>query len=100
MIGNNNAARAVVDGITNANKKLTNINDKSAPFAVLPNLDKRGSAEVVEKLGKLLKEEGIDAYFSIVNSSMTIEEAMDKENATNNMISTTTQIFNLIKAVK
>ena len=44
-------------------------------------------------------EEGIDAYFSIVNSSMTIEEAMDKENATNNMISTTTQIFNLIKAV-
>ena len=30
--------------------------------AVLPNLDKRGSAEVVGKLGKLLKEEGIDAY--------------------------------------
>jgi glycerate kinase len=31
---------------------------------------------------------------------MTLEQAMDKENATNNMISTTTQIFNLIKAVK
>jgi len=30
--------------------------------AVLPNLDKRGSSEVVEKLGKLLKQEGIEAY--------------------------------------
>jgi len=30
--------------------------------AVLPNLDKRGSAEVVEKLGAILKNEGIDAY--------------------------------------
>ncbi|GAA0705951.1 glycerate kinase [Paraclostridium ghonii] len=45
-------------------------------------------------------EEGIDAYFSIVNKAMTIDEAMNKENATQNMIETTTQIFNLIKAVK
>lgn len=45
-------------------------------------------------------EEGIDAYFSIVNKSMTIDEAMNKENATKNMIETTTQIFNLIKAIK
>ena len=30
--------------------------------AVLTNLDKRGSYEVVEKLGKILKEENIDAY--------------------------------------
>lgn len=30
--------------------------------AVLPNLDKRGSAEVVEKLGKLLKSMDIEAY--------------------------------------
>ncbi len=30
--------------------------------AVLPNLDKRGSAEVVEKLGVLLKKEGVKAY--------------------------------------
>lgn len=29
---------------------------------VLPNLDKRGSSEVVEKLGVLLKEQGITAY--------------------------------------
>lgn len=45
-------------------------------------------------------EEGIDAYFSIVNKVMTIDEAMKKENATQNMIETTIQIFNLIKAVK
>ena len=30
--------------------------------AVLPNLDKRGSAQVVEKLGHILKQEGIEAY--------------------------------------
>ena len=30
--------------------------------AVLPNLDKRGSAEVVEKLGVILKNEGIESY--------------------------------------
>ena len=30
--------------------------------AVLPNLDKRGAAEVVEKLGVILKQEGIEAY--------------------------------------
>ena len=30
--------------------------------AVLPNLDKRGSFEVVEKLGKILKAENIEAY--------------------------------------
>ena len=31
-------------------------------IAVLPNLDKRGSFEVVEKLGKILKDENIEAY--------------------------------------
>ena len=30
--------------------------------AVIPNLDKRGSAEVVDKLGKILKQEHIEAY--------------------------------------
>ena len=30
--------------------------------ALLPNLDKRGSAETVEKLGVFLKKEGIEAY--------------------------------------
>ena len=44
-------------------------------------------------------EEGIDAYFSIVNRAMTIEEAMDKATASENMTSTTTQIFNLITSI-
>ena len=30
--------------------------------AVLPNLDKRGSAETVERLGNFLKNEGIEAF--------------------------------------
>ena len=30
--------------------------------AVLPNLDKRGSADMVEKIGAFLKKEGITAY--------------------------------------
>ena len=76
-----------------------------APIGVA-KLAKKHGAKVIAIAGCTTKdavkcnEEGIDAYFSIVNSSMTIEEAMDKENATNNMISTTTQIFNLIKAVQ
>lgn len=45
-------------------------------------------------------EEGIDAYFSIVNRAMTIEEAMDKETASNNMTATTIQIFNLITSIQ
>lgn len=32
--------------------------------AVIPNLDKHGSAEVVEKLSSMLKQEGLDAYVS------------------------------------
>lgn len=44
-------------------------------------------------------EEGIDAFFAIVNKATTLEEAMDTKNAENNMINTSTQIFNLIKAL-
>ena len=76
-----------------------------APIGVA-KLAKKHGAKVIAIAGCTTKdavkcnEEGIDAYFSIVNSAMTIEEAMDKENATNNMIATTTQIFNLIKAIQ
>lgn len=31
-------------------------------IAVLPNLDKRGSSDVVDKLGSILQNEGIEAY--------------------------------------
>lgn len=73
-----------------------------------------GVAKLAKKYGKTViaiagcttpdaakcNEEGIDAYFSIVNKSMTIEEAMVNENATQNMIETATQVFNLIKAIR
>lgn len=42
-------------------------------------------------------EEGIDAFFAIVNTAITLKEAMDHKNAENNMINTSTQIFNLVK---
>lgn len=41
-------------------------------------------------------EEGIDAYFAIVNGAMTLEDAMNKDNARENMINTVEQVFNLI----
>ena len=44
-------------------------------------------------------ERGIDAYFSIQKAPITLQEAKKKEVATNNMKSTTVQIFNLIKSL-
>jgi glycerate kinase len=41
-------------------------------------------------------EEGIDAYFSIVNGPISLEDSMDKEMARKNMVNTVVQIFNLI----
>ena len=45
---------------------------------------------------KKCNEEGIDAYFSIINKPMSLMEAMDKENAKKNMIATVEQVFSLI----
>ncbi|BCN30227.1 glycerate kinase [Anaeromicropila herbilytica] len=56
------------------------------------------AGSVSDKAGKC-NEYGIDAYFSIVNSPISLEEAMDIENAEKNLILTTEQIFRLIKAV-
>lgn len=43
-------------------------------IAVLPNLDKRGAADVVENLGVLLKKEGIEAYLpdTICSNNFTL----------------------------
>lgn len=74
-----------------------------APIGVA-KLAKKYGAKVIAIAGcttddaVLCNEEGIDAYFAIVNKSMSLEEAMIKENAENNMINTSTQIFNLVKA--
>ncbi len=47
--------------------------------AVLPNLDKRGSAQVVEKLGVILKQEGIDAYLPDTVCSPNFKTAPEEE---------------------
>lgn len=45
-------------------------------------------------------EEGIDAYFDIVNSIMTLEEAIDPKNAAINMERAVKQVFRLINCFK
>lgn len=48
-------------------------------IAVLPNLDKRGSSEVVEKLGVLLKKEGITGYLPDTICSPNFHSAPEDE---------------------
>ena len=45
-------------------------------------------------------EKGIDAFFPILRSVVTLDEALNKENAARNMTMTVEQAFRLIKAVK
>jgi glycerate kinase len=40
---------------------------------------------------------GIDAYFPILRTVVTLDEAMNGENAKKNMIATVEQVFRLIK---
>ncbi len=47
--------------------------------AVLPNLDKRGSSQVVEKLGIILKNIGIDAYLPDTICSSNFKTAPEDE---------------------
>jgi len=42
---------------------------------------------------------GIDAFFPIVRTPCTLEEAMNTENARKNLKDTAVQVFNLIKGV-
>lgn len=42
---------------------------------------------------------GIDAYFPIVRSAVSLEDAM-KKNARRNLIDTVEQVFRVIKALK
>ncbi len=46
-----------------------------------------------------LNELGITSYFSIMNTPMTVEEAMNPETTYNNLRGTTAQLFRLIKSV-
>lgn len=52
---------------------------------------------VTEDAG-VCNEHGIDAFFSILRSVVPLAEAMDKDNARENMVATTEQVFRLIKS--
>ena len=73
-----------------------------------------GVAKLAKKYGKLVlgfsgavtkgatacNEAGIDAYFPIVRSAVSLEDAMKKKNAQENLIDTVEQVFRLIKDLK
>ena len=71
-----------------------------------------GVAKLAKKYGKLgfsgavtkgataCNEAGIDAYFPIVRSAVSLEDAMKKKNAQENLIDTVEQVFRVIKALK
>jgi glycerate kinase len=54
----------------------------------------------VSEDAKECNEKGIDAYFPILRSVVTLSEAMDKDTASRNMTNTVEQVFRLIKAVR
>ena len=73
-----------------------------------------GVAEIAKKYGKKViafsgcvtedavecNNHGIDAYFPILRSVVSLEEAMDSKNARKNMVETVEQVFRLIKIYK
>ena len=48
----------------------------------------------------LCNQHGIDAFFPILRTPCTLSEAMDEENAFNNLKATATQVFSLIKTFR
>jgi len=73
-----------------------------APVGVA-KLAKKYDAKVIAFSGCVTKEavecnkEGIDAFFPILRKACTLEEAMNSENARNNMMDTVEQVFRLIQ---
>lgn len=72
-----------------------------APVGVA-KLAKKHGKKVIAFAGCVTKEavkcnqEGIDAFFPILRSITTLEEAMNKENASENMMDTVEQVFRLL----
>jgi glycerate kinase len=56
-------------------------------------------AGCVRKDATVCNEHGIDAYFPILRSLVTLEDAMDIKNAKENMASAVEQVFRLIKCI-
>ena len=76
-----------------------------APIGVA-KLAKKHNATVIAFAGSVTNDAkacnaaGIDAFFPILRGITTLDEAMEKENASYNMTHTAEQAFNLLKAVK
>ena len=76
-----------------------------APIGVA-KLAKKYQKKVIAFAGGTTKDaircndEGIDAFFSILSLPMTVEEAMENSTAKSNLISTTVQVFRLIKTLQ
>ena len=71
-----------------------NLKEKMAKLYNKPVIAFAGS---VTKEAKLCNQEGIDAYFPIIRNITTLQEAMAKENAKNNLMDTVEQVFRLWK---
>ena len=54
----------------------------------------------VTKGAAACNEAGIDAYFPIVRSAVSLEDAMKKKNAKENLMDTVEQVFRLVKVLK
>lgn len=68
-----------------------------AKMAKLYNKPVIAFAGSVTKEAKLCNQEGIDAYIPIIRNITTLQEAMAKENAKNNLTDTVEQVFRLWK---
>ena len=76
-----------------------------APIGVAPSCEKtrQESSRIAGCLtpdAGVCNENGIDAFFPILRRVITVQEAMEKENARENMIRSVEQVFRLIKAVQ
>lgn len=72
-----------------------------APIGVAALAKKYGKRVIafsgcVTEDAKACNDHGIDAFFPIVRGAVTLEEAMDKENASRNMADTAEQVFRLL----
>lgn len=75
-----------------------------APIGVAKLAKKYGKKVIafaggVTKEAAICNEEGIDAYFSILQLPISVEKAMEYDTAKTNMTSCAAQVFRLIKAV-
>lgn len=73
-----------------------------APFGVAQAAKKWGKPVIafsgcVTKDAGICNEKGIDAFFPILQSVITLEEALESETAKENMANTSEQVFRLIK---